>query len=76
MIRSVGGVPLLHFEEGRPRYVDAFGQHVTSHGQHRRLKRIYGVGESGDYVPESIRKDPKSNKMKEFLAKDSKRRWL
>ena len=77
MTRLPGGVGLLWFEEGRGRTLQAFGNKpITSHAQHERLKRLHGVAESGNHVPERIRRNPKTNAMKEFLSKDHKGRWL
>lgn len=77
MTRLPGGTGLLYFEEGRGRVHEALGHApITSHGQHERLMRQHGVTECGNTVPESVRRNPKSKGMKEFLSKDKGGKWI
>ena len=74
--RLPGGHGLLYFEEGRGRFRDFADRPITSHAQHEKLKRINGLVEAGDSVPESIKKaGPKHPLMKEKAA-HQKGRWL
>ena len=78
MRRMIGGTGrMLYFEEGRPRLIQALGDKpITSEAQRARLARINGVTECGNTVPESVRRNPKSEAMQKFMGKDHGGRWI
>jgi len=76
MHRLPGGKGLLYFEEGRTRYVEAFGQSVSSSEQERKLMKQHGLTPAGRGVPAGVKANPKSEAMKRYLSKDQKGRWI
>jgi hypothetical protein len=77
MKRLPGGHGLLYFEEGRARQHDSLGDKpITSYAQQKREMRQRGLVETGDNVPPSVAKSPKSIGLKRHMEKDNKGRWL
>ena len=77
MKRLPGGHGLLYFEEGRPREHQALGDKpITSLAQQKREMRQRGLVETGDIVPPSVAKNPKSIGLKRFMEKDNRGRWV
>lgn len=77
MKRLPGGHGMLYFEEGRPRTHEALGDKpITSLAQQKREMRQRGLVESGDTVPPSVAKNPKSIGLQRFMEKDKRGRWI
>ena len=77
MKRLPGGHGMLYFEEGRGRVHISLGDKpITSYAQQKKLMRDNGVVDTGNNVPSSVAKNPKSVGLKRFMEKDHKGRWL
>lgn len=77
MQRLPGGHGLLYFEESRGRIHQALGDKpITSLAQQKREMRLRGLVESGNTVPLSVAKNPKSKGLQRFMEKDNKSRWI
>lgn len=76
MKRIPGGHAMLYFEEGRARQTSLSNKPITSYAEHKRLMREQGVSESGNTVPERIKRNPRTEGMKRFLSKDQKGKWI
>jgi hypothetical protein len=77
MKRLPGGHGMLYFEEGRARQQDSLGDKpITSYAQQKREMRQRGLVETGDNVPQSVAKSPKSIGLKRHMEKDNKGRWI
>jgi hypothetical protein len=75
--RLLGGHGMLYFEEGRARQQDSLGDKpITSYAQQKREMRQRGLVETGDNVPPSVAKSPKSIGLKRHMEKDNKGRWI
>lgn len=78
MYRQLGGRGMLWFEEGRGREMLSLGERpFTSYKQVEKAARAIGATHSGDTVPPSVAKNPKSIGMQRYLnSGKQKGRWV